>query len=400
MGGGAVPDHLRESGSGDRHANNSTAPRSIAAGAPKEVTPVVVKEVIQAAPDTDTATRQTVAQMCKYIAAGADDPMVKFWAERALESYGLGRREIVPACWAVYWCVKHSVQFARDEPRLFSVGHPTALDMLIAPAVLVRMACPKEDCDGFTMLICAMLKALGIDSYIVTIAADPSDPERWSHVFPLAKLPNGETCALDASHGSFPGWMVPREHMFRWQAWTLAGAPVEVPIPSTRGLHGYVPRGRRMRRGVGDDSTVYVADPVTGVVTPIAPVTPGTDLLNLPPPVLPGSDLTAAAPVDNTNAFLSMFGLSPTPSGSPTSVASTPGTNWTSVFNNLIGGATKLTQEALLPAGGYITTNAAGQQVISTGGVPGVNLSSLGGLLPILGIGLVVVLAVSMMGKK
>jgi hypothetical protein len=117
---------------------------------------------------------------------------------------------------------------------------------------------PKEDCDGFTMLICAMLRALLVESYIVTVAADPADPSRWSHVFVMAKLPDGTSIPLDCSHGAFPGWMVPAEHIFRWQAWHLNGRPADdVRMPRFSGLHGYTRPGAKMnRRGMGDDVTL------------------------------------------------------------------------------------------------------------------------------------------------
>src|SRR5271155_433786 len=214
----------------------------------------VVKETVPASADPNIATRQTVEKMCEYIRAGALDELVQWWAEGGVTRYGMGSRDPQALCWAMYWLVKHAIQFARDEPRLFQVGEGDALDMLIAPAVLVRMAQPKEDCDGFTMLLCALLQCVGVKAVIVTVAADPSDPSRWSHVFPMAVMPSGATCALDASHGTMPGWMVPREHIYRWQAWDLNAQPVDVPMPSKHrpGLHGYVPRGRRMpRRGMG-----------------------------------------------------------------------------------------------------------------------------------------------------
>ncbi len=365
-----------------------------------ERSPRLVKEKVAVETDTDSLTRATVAKMCEYIAAGSTDPMVKYWAARAIDCYGLGSREPMPACWGVFWLVKHAVEFARDEPRLFSVGEGDALDMLIAPAVLVRSAHPKEDCDGFTMLICAMLRALEIDCYIVTVAADPSEPDRWSHVFPVAKLQNGATCPLDASHGNFPGWMVPRQHIYRWQAWDMSGAPVDLPMSAGRGLHGYVPRGRRMlRRGMGQDGTDYSSGvlPSTDVLLP-----PSSDLTtNIAAPVVSSlpSDLTNVG-TDFSNWFNSLSAPPSSGSSVPSPSSSAPATNWTSVLNNLISGTTKLTQEALLPAGGYITTSPSGASTISTGG-SGVNLSTggLGSLLPLLLVGGLAVLLISAMGR-
>lgn len=257
----------------------ATSPR---AAAP----PTVVREKIPTAAavgDLETATAQTVAKMCEYIDAGTRDPIVRDWATRAVNCYAPGSTDIAALVWAVFWLVKHAVEYVHDEPRLARMGESGALDLLIAPAVLVRTRKPKEDCDGFTMLICSMLRVLGVECYIVTVAADPSDPSRWSHVFALAKLEDGSYMPVDGSHGAFPGWMVPAEHVFRWQAWGMDGGRADgVKMPRFRGLHGY------SRRGMGDcvnfqvgpdgncpDGSPYTGSLDSGGAAPVKTSTPG-----------------------------------------------------------------------------------------------------------------------------
>jgi hypothetical protein len=113
---------------------------------------------------------------------------------------------------------------------------------------------PSEDCDGFTMLTAALLTILGVRVLIATVATEPDDPSRWSHVF-LVAIVNGQVKPLDTSHGTAPGWMVPRSRINRWQTWTLDGRPADVQIPSFQGLHAYTVfpglgqvRGRRVLR--------------------------------------------------------------------------------------------------------------------------------------------------------
>jgi hypothetical protein len=369
--------------SGDCLAHGTTTGRYLAPAS----TPIV-KEKTPAAADTNTATEQTVSKMCEYIAQSVPDPVVQMWARRAV-IYGQGRSDLMARCWGVYWLVKHAVKFARDEPRLFRMGDGDALDMLIAPAVLVRMAMPQEDCDGFTMLVCALLENLGVPWCIVTVAADRSDPDRWSHVFPMALFPDGSNVAMDASHGRFPGWMVPKADIFRWQAWDKNAAPIEVKPNRAPGLHGYVPRGRtmRMRRGMGQDDnstpiTFFGGDP--GISMPPVTETP-IDL-----PAQPGP-----APID----YLPGGGVI-----SPTSAAPSSGSsfNLSSFFNNLVSQAAGVAKIAELPAGSYISTNPlTGAQTIATGGGVASSLTSTS-LLPILliaGVGLVLVLALGKSGK-
>jgi hypothetical protein len=225
--------------------------------------PKVVAERTPAAPDSDSATRQTVERMTDYIRGAIADPEVRRCTEYAWRKFGMNLAAPAMKAWAVFWWVKHSVKLRMDEATMFRVGLQDEQDLLIDPRVLVRMKDPAEDCDGFTMLGAAMLSILGIPVYIVTVAADPNDRGRWSHVFPIAVLPGG-VVPLDMSHGVGPGarFMVPREQIYRWQAWDLEGRPADVKLSPYRGLHNYVRRGAGMgrRRGVG-----AAIDPETGL---------------------------------------------------------------------------------------------------------------------------------------
>ena len=196
--------------------------------------------------DTDTATRKTVEKMCELIRESCADPLVQKCAEYAKQHFALGSNDPAALAWGVFWYVKHSVKFRLDEGTMFQIGERDQQDLLISPAVLVRMKDPAEDCDGFTMLTAALLTCLGVPVVIATVATEADDPSRWSHVF-LCAIVNGRVIPLDTSHGPAPGWMVPRSRIHRWQTWKLDGKPAEVKIPSYQGLHGYA----TARRGMG-----------------------------------------------------------------------------------------------------------------------------------------------------
>jgi len=213
------------------------------------------REEQAAGPDDNTATAQTVERMCRHIAgAVAHDPATKAAADDALRRFGnvtlapLRRR-----AWAVWWYVKHRMKFTQDTSLLASMLHePPQRELMISPAILLRMKEPQGDCDDYTMLVCALLKCLGVPFEIATIAADPGEPERWSHVYAVALVEDGERVPIDASHGKFPGWEVPGEHILRYQAWDETGEPIEGRRPSVRSqLNGYVPP---RRRGLGQDT--------------------------------------------------------------------------------------------------------------------------------------------------
>lgn len=202
--------------------------------------PAIALERFPAATDTDSVTSQTVGLMCRYINEAADsDPAVQAAASWAANHYARGSDDPTMLAWAAFWFAKHNVKFVVDEAPLFRLGEAGQQDLLISPSVLIRMRNPQEDCDGFTMLVCALLRAMAVPYAVVTIAAGPEDPERWSHVFAMAFTP--APLPLDASHGSGPGWMVPAAHTFRWQCWDCEGQPIDVARPRPHGLHGWKP---------------------------------------------------------------------------------------------------------------------------------------------------------------
>jgi hypothetical protein len=206
--------------------------------------PAIALERTRALDDTDGATRQTVEKMCELIRDSARDPYVQRCAAYARDRFAMGSSDPAALAWGCFWYVKHCVKFRLDEGTMLQIGEShdaygqQQQDLLIAPAVLVRMKNPSEDCDGFTMLTAALLTCLGVPVLIATVAADLDDPTRWSHVF-LCAIINGRVKPLDTSHGAAPGWMVPRNRIHRWQTWTLDGRPADVSIPTFQGLHAY-----------------------------------------------------------------------------------------------------------------------------------------------------------------
>src|SRR5579871_2794818 len=106
----------------------------------------VVTDRIPAADDTDTATAQTIAKMCDYIAKVQKDPQVKRAARFAWSHFGCRKNEPLWKVWAVFWYVKHCIKFQLDEGAMMRIGEPGQQDLLTAPDVLLRMDSPAEDC--------------------------------------------------------------------------------------------------------------------------------------------------------------------------------------------------------------------------------------------------------------
>ena len=196
--------------------------------------------------DQDHATAQTVGLMAEQIRQCAQDPVVQAAARGALLKYSQGRAGAYSACWAIWWSIRHTLKFVSDDSLLHGIPtpNPPELELLVSPSVMVRARSPQGDCDDFTMLACCFLECLGVPWEIVTVAADPGDAQRWSHVYAVATLEDGRRMPMDAAppDAKYPGWEVPPDHILRYQAWDQDGRPVERERPIKR-MQGYV-RGR------------------------------------------------------------------------------------------------------------------------------------------------------------
>ena len=203
--------------------------------------------------DPFEATRQTVQYMCRLIEHSLSDPIVAAAADDARRRFGrlVGSTDGFGAAACCWWWAHLALEFS-DHQQLLGVWlHKfDELQLLISPEALLKMRKPQGDCAVYTTLICAMLQACGVKWEIVTAAVNPKQPGIFSHVYPRAVM-NGRRLVLDASHGKYPGWEVPRERQSARQVWDGAGNPIadqDQDGPSGfQGLHG-VPN---MRRGVG-----------------------------------------------------------------------------------------------------------------------------------------------------
>ena len=257
--------------------------------------------------------------MCKYIADAQQDPGV--WAA-AKEAQQWGS-----PVQAAFWWPKHRIRFVQDDALIQSLlNERDQLELLVTPPVMVRSSKPQGDCDDFTMMVCALLKVLGVGFEIVTVAADGYDPSKFSHVFCRAVLSDGSRIPLDASHGKYPGWCVPTSRTYRVQVWDEAGNPIADRGAKWNGLHGFVGAGRGVQ-GLGacleydDSGNCAVDDGATGdggyqVIGPAAPAPNGTYVPPACPAgltmlagtcVIPGTTVTSstAGGVNTTPGFSS-----------------------------------------------------------------------------------------------
>jgi hypothetical protein len=205
--------------------------------------------------NSDVATEQTIRLMCGHVYWAAKNPLVQQVAAQALDAWSgrarlLGLSPMSPGG-ACFWLAKHFCkQVPHSEFKALLAAYPQKRQLLVSPEALLRAESPAGDCSTFSMLIAAMLEALGERWEFVTVAADPEDPSLYSHVFVRAVSSDGTRQTLDGSHGKYPGWEVPRAQQFRRQVWNSDGEPISDLAPFVSQLHAY-----QARPGLGDDSS-------------------------------------------------------------------------------------------------------------------------------------------------
>ncbi len=287
-------------------------------------------ERVVASSDPDTATAQTIAIMSRHVRHAATDGQVQHFAGRAVQQFsgmsGLtASNDYAQAAAAAWWWCKLYIKFVHHELILRArLGEANHLQGLITPDALVRMAQPTGDCAIFSECLAAFLAVYGVPFEFVTVAANPAEPDIFSHVYVYAVMPDGSRLPLDASHGPFPGWQVPTGHTTRRQVWNAAGEPVADLGARFDGLHHY---GLRGMGGFGD------------VIT----LDDGTTI-----DMGAGSGSTGDYFTDNYTPTAGFVAGGLTPAASPSS-----GFNWGSTISNLLNQWTKIGGQVIAPTVSY-----------------------------------------------
>lgn len=216
-----------------------------------------------ASEDPDQGTAETVDRMqSAAIEDSNSGPVIR----ATLQALAGAQPESLNKVAAIYRYCATKIRFVQDDRVLRAVmGLDNELDFLIHPARLLTMARPAEDCDGFTMLACSMLLAAGVPCEIITIKADPDDPDLFSHVYNEAQLEDGSRVVMDCSqaaqHGYPLGWEAPG--WYERRGWGLMQ-----PARRNKGLHGLGVWGEAFGGGDpsgGGDTTDFF---YTGAGTP------------------------------------------------------------------------------------------------------------------------------------
>jgi hypothetical protein len=210
-------------------------------------------------------------------------------------------------------------------------------ELLIAPSVVAENPGISGDCDDFSTFIASLLIAshAPIDVYFVTIAADATEPARFSHVYVGVVLPNGDYLPIDASHGAYAGW----EHnvAYRKHFWLVSkGTSQPTLSEGSKGMGSIAAYNTlEQMRGLGDVTPIVVGQTATGLIVQM----PDGSLQSIanPTPTIPvnTNQLAQGAAGTLENVLMTQFG---TPQLGPASVQGGSGTGYSmpSTFTNFM----------------------------------------------------------------
>lgn len=171
----------------------------------------------------DAQVGQTIAVMRSRTRADSQD----YWF-RARAQALLGAGDDWSKIAAAHAHARSQIRFEQDERTGSGIEGLQAdiVEVLVRPRDMARYVdegIAAGDCDDFSMYVAALLESCGIPCAFATLAADPRDPQQFSHVYCVAypRTPSGtERVAIDASHGERPGWEAPNR-FGKFQEWPV-----------------------------------------------------------------------------------------------------------------------------------------------------------------------------------
>ena len=144
---------------------------------------------------------------------------------------------------ALYKWVKQNIRFTKD---------PVTKEKLYPPQQLLKIK--AGDCDDISMLLGAFLMAVGYPARLITIGANPSQQNEFSHVYIEAEVPpgSGQWIPMDAARVDSEFGVAPPNY-FRKRAWSLSDSSYQDLSGSRAFVHANTVSGlRRLGEYVSD----------------------------------------------------------------------------------------------------------------------------------------------------
>lgn len=206
-------------------------------------------ELLYAAPllGGDDGTEQTIRLLRSLVDDAWKDPVVNRAAIDIIRNAGAQQYDTWAQIKAVY-------DFAKT---FYFVNDPVTKEALRPTRELLKLM--AGDCDDINAnLMPALLGTIGLETRLVTIAADAETPDSFTHVY-CEVFVDGRWYPLDAARPGATFGVAPSQ-FYRRAWWSLTDdAHGDYPADANGTLAGYSPRGVRGLAGVASDlGTVFV----------------------------------------------------------------------------------------------------------------------------------------------
>lgn len=192
----------------------------------------------------DAGVAQTIALMKQLIDDGVKDPVVNRYAIDALRNSGAIQHDPLSAAQTIFDNVSRNFFFVNDP-----VGPSGAKETLRIPRDTIELR--AGDCDDYTVLICALLGTIGMETRIITVATDPRDASQFTHVYPEVEI-EGQWIPVDAARPGAQFGLAPAR-TFRKKIWSCTDSSSQEVRGQNFSLNGYMRLRGRTR--LGDDPT-------------------------------------------------------------------------------------------------------------------------------------------------
>lgn len=200
-------------------------------------------------PSGTAGTAATIARMRDLVTEGKRDFRIRSLASQIIRDAGCGPKE--------YYCYAQALyQYCRDQ--ILYIPDPNGVELIEQPWRIVESK--AADCDSIVILLASMAESCGFPCRFVTVKADPSFPNEYSHVYLRIKIQGHGWVGADAimPNEQF-GWEPPE--IYKRTEWNASNDPPAegggdgVHIPAVNGMGNMDTNIPSFLPGEGDPDT-------------------------------------------------------------------------------------------------------------------------------------------------
>jgi hypothetical protein len=194
----------------------------------------------------DRGVEQTICVLKCLIDDAVKDPSINVQAIQILRDAGVANFGVMDRLRAFYAWISQPANFLYVPDPIGPFGPKET----VRPARTLFQV-KGGDCDDYSALLASLLGTVGIRTRLVTIAADRSSPNDFSHIYPEAEAAPGRWIPLDAARPGAQFGIAPPFY-FRKRIWSLeddsytdvAGAQRGAAARNLSSLNGYAMLGQ------------------------------------------------------------------------------------------------------------------------------------------------------------